>query len=140
MLFIGDISLFLLLLSLHFSSPHLLCCFLGYHSPWQLVLSGAASLEETGVEPGWVLMLSSASRTQRGCSSSVFPNKISKAPYENTSNRASDKRFSVYLLGQWKIPNSHNLFQSVSLFQSHFGGTRFNSVGMQEDGDFCFHT
>lgn len=71
-------------------------------------------------------MLFPAAHTQQGYSSSVLPNNIiSKAPYKNMSNWASDKGLSVYLFEQWKIPNSHNLFQLFSVFVSElFRGHR----------------
>lgn len=71
-------------------------------------------------------MLFPAAHMQQGYSSSLLPNNIiSKAPYKNMSNWASDKGLSVYLFEQWKIPNSHNLFQLFSVFVSElFRGHR----------------
>lgn len=96
--------------------------------------ASAASPEETGPDPAWSLC-AFPTCMQRVYSSLMLPNNIiSKAPYKNMSNQASDKGLSVYLFGQYQIATICSSYL-VSLFQSHFVGTGFNSAGMQEDGD-----
>lgn len=131
-LFFVDVILFLHLLSLCYTSPHLLYCFLRLESV--SACASAASPEETGPDPAWSLC-AFPTCMQRAYSSLMLPNNIiSKAPYKNMSNQASDKGLSVYLFGQYQIATICSSYL-VSLFQSHFVGTGFNSAGMQEDGD-----
>lgn len=55
------------------------------------------------------------------------------------TTQASDKGLSVFLFEQYQIATIYSSYL-VSLFQSHFVGTGFNSARMQEDGDLisCF--
>lgn len=114
-LFVADIVLFLQLLP-PYAVPHLLYCCSSYQSLSQLVRVQHCGKRWVRIQAG-IHMLFPATRMQRGYSSSVLPNNIiSKAPYKNMSNWASDKGLSVYLFEQWKIPKSHNLFQLFSVF------------------------
>lgn len=116
LLFAVDIVLPLQLLALYYAICHLLYCFSTSHSLWQLVQVQQCRKSWVWIQAE-IHMFFPATRTQRDHSSSVSPNNIiSKAPYKNMSNWASDKGLSVCLLGQWKIPNSHNSFQLFSVF------------------------
>lgn len=93
----------------------------------------AASLEEMGTDPAWS-WCGFPTCMQGGYRSLMLPNNsISKTPYKNLSNQASDKGLSVYLFEQYQIAticSSH----LVSLFQSHFMSTGFSSARIREDG------
>lgn len=96
--------------------------------------ASAASLEELGIDPAWSLC-AFPTCVQRGYSSLMLPNNIiSKVPYKNMINQASDKGLCVYLFEQYQRATICSSYL-VSLFQSHFVGTEFNSARMQEDGD-----
>lgn len=131
-LFLVDVVLFLHLLSLCYTSPRLLYCFLSYWSLSQLVQVQHRQKRWVQTQPG---VCAFPTYMQRVYSSLMLPNNIiSKAPYKNMSNQASDKGLSVYLFEQYQIATICSSYL-VSLFQSHFVGTGLNSAGMQEDGD-----
>lgn len=132
---------FLHLLSLCYTSPHLClfeCCFFEFLELLFWVSGVCLSLCKCSItgRAGYRSNLESvcfSTCVQRGYSSLMLPNNIiSKAPFTWLIRQVT--KDCVYLFEQYQIATICSSYL-VSLFQSHFVGTGFNSARMQEDGD-----